>query len=553
MLPKTTPVSTRRILLAVLLTVVLFQTPKVHSENVLATNVLPALEIQARPGEAWWLGVISKGHLMPLEAEFQADFTDNVFGNQVQPLLLSSQGRGVWSEEPYQVNYEDGRLSIHSEAQLVPFKAGHTLREAYLHASAKFFPPAGILPEEMLFTHPQYNTWIELMYDQNQKDILKYARAIVDQGFPPGVLMIDDNWQADYGKWDFHPGRFPDPKAMMAELHGMGFKVMLWVCPFVSPDCDVYRSLEKKGALLRERTASGEAGPPKIVRWWNGASAVLDLSNRVDKAWFKERLDHLQNEYKVDGFKLDAGDAEFYPDGHSQQNVSANEQNRLFGEIGLHYRLNEYRAMWQMGGQPLVQRLRDKGHKWADLRQLIPQMSLASLMGYPFSCPDMIGGGEYKSFLSTDSLDQELIVRSTQVHALMPMMQFSVAPWRVLDQTHLKAVKSAVELRAKFADYILETAKQSAQTGEPILRPLAYDYPNMQFENLKTQFLIGADLLVAPVLEPQKRQRQVHIPPGVWQSANGTKTVGPKSIVVSAELDELPYFQKVDNEKVANK
>ena len=297
--------------------------------------------------------------------------------------------------------------------------------------------------------------------------------------------------------------------------------------------------------MLREQIASDNAGQPKIVRWWNGASAVLDLSNPVDEAWFKERLDHLQKEYKVDGFKLDAGDAEFYPDGHSKRNVSANEQNRLFGEIGLRYPLNEYRAMWRMGGQPLVQRLRDKDHAWKDLRQLIPQMSLAGLMGYPFSCPDMIGGGQFTSFLSAETFDQELIVRSTQVHALMPMMQFSVAPWRILDQAHLQATKSAVGLRAKFADYILETAIQGAKTGEPILRPLEYDYPGMPLETLKTQFLIGTDLLVAPILEAKSRHRVVQIPPGIWQSADGTKTEGPQAITVSADLDELPYFKRI--------
>ncbi|VAW23213.1 hypothetical protein MNBD_BACTEROID01-1875 [hydrothermal vent metagenome] len=57
--------------------------------------------------------------------------------------------------------------------------------------------------------------------------------------------MIDDNWQEDYGKWDFHPGRFPNPKGMMDSLHQMGFKVMVWICPFVSPDCDVAPMLEK--------------------------------------------------------------------------------------------------------------------------------------------------------------------------------------------------------------------------------------------------------------------------------------------------------------------
>ena len=86
-----------------------------------------------------------------------------------------------------------------------------------------------MIPDELLFTHPQYNTWIELMYDQNEEDILEYARAIIDNGYPPGVLMIDDNWQENYGIWKFSPRRFKDPKGMMDELHAMGFKVMLWV------------------------------------------------------------------------------------------------------------------------------------------------------------------------------------------------------------------------------------------------------------------------------------------------------------------------------------
>ena len=52
-----------------------------------------------------------------------------------------------------------------------------------------------------------------------------------------------------------------------------------------------------------------------------------------------------------------AGDADFYPpDAVSFKKVTPNEHSRLWGEIGLNYPLNEYRAMWKMGGEPLVQR-----------------------------------------------------------------------------------------------------------------------------------------------------------------------------------------------------
>ncbi len=163
--------------------------------------------------------------------------------------------------------------------------------------------------------------------------------------------------------------------------------------------------------------------------------------------WFRSRLDYLQSTYQVDGFKFDGGDSSFYSGVTTLQPASPNAQTELYGKIGLHYPLNEYRAMWKMGGQPLGERLSDKAHSWTDLRKLIPDMILEGLMGYPFSCPDMIGGGEFTSFLPGSTIDQDLIVRSAQCQALMPMMQFSVAPWRVLDETHLNAVLKAVKVR----------------------------------------------------------------------------------------------------------
>lgn len=136
-------------------------------------------------------------------------------------------------------------------------------------------------------------------------------------------------------------------------------------------------------------------------------------------------------------------------------------------------------------------------------------------MGYPFSCPDMIGGGQFEPFLNDASIDQELIVRSAQAHALMPMMQFSAAPWRILDESHLLAIKQATKIREKFESYILNTAKESAKTGEPIMRPLEYEYPHQGYSNVKDQFLIGKSLLVAPVTSKNKRTKKIKIPPGI--------------------------------------
>ncbi|KVV15142.1 glycoside hydrolase family 31 protein [Flavobacterium sp. TAB 87] len=527
-------------------------TNKDRNENKKETVTIAFL-----PNELWWGGAVNDGYSMPYQEGFSYNMYGNNKGNQVQPLLLSNKGRVIWSEQPFQFTFLKNAIAIEdAKGEILQNKAGNSLKEAFDFASSNYFVADGKMPHEMLFSAPQYNTWIELMYNQNQEDILKYAHSIIDNGFPPGVLMIDDNWQENYGKWDFHTGRFPNPTAMMKELHDLGFKVMLWVCPFVSPDSDVYRDLAKKELFLKNAKDANvaaapwiDSGQPAMIYWWNGASAVLDLSNPAAEKWFKGELNTLIKKYGVDGFKLDAGDFYFYPDNLLSHipGTTPNEQSELFGKIGLDYPLNEYRAMWKMAGKALAQRLSDKAHNWADLQTLIPNITGQGLLGYAFSCPDMIGGGEFSSFLNTQTIDQELIVRSAQIHALMPMMQFSVAPWRILDKKHLDAVKEAVALRKKFTNYIMLLAKEAAETGKPIVRTMEYEFPNQGFEKLNNQFMLGDNVLVAPILQKNTIKRAIELPKGNWKDSAGKIYKGGKIIIIQTELNKLPYFERLIN------
>jgi alpha-glucosidase (family GH31 glycosyl hydrolase) len=497
--------------------------------------------VEIENDEHWWFGVVNHGHFMPLTSGYSADIDGFIYGNQAQPLLLSSSGRYIWSDEPFQIHVDEGRIQLEKKTgDFIIRKSGSTLKEAYLAASRDFFPPTGTKPHEALFLQPQYNTWIELLYDQNQEDVLKYAHAIIDNGLPPGVMMIDDNWQRAYGDWEFRAERFEDPKAMVQELHDLGFRVMMWVCPFISPDTEVYRDLRDRDLLLKNHE-----GQPKVVEWWNGQSAVLDLTNPEAGVWFRGRLDYLTETYGIDGFKLDAGDPEYYLDVVGKEDVSPNVHSELFAEIGLHYPMNEYRATWKMGGQPLAQRLRDKGHSWEDLNTLIPHIVTQGLSGYAFTCPDMIGGGLMGSFINLEEVDQELMVRSAQTHAFMPMMQFSVAPWRVLDSSNMDAVKKAIEMRANFVPRILELADEAAQTGEPIVRHMEYEYPGMGYESVTDQFLLGSDILIAPVLIPGATEREIRIPPGNWKDENEKVFTGPAVITRDVDINDIPHFVRV--------
>ncbi|MES3017918.1 MAG: glycoside hydrolase family 31 protein [Bacteroidota bacterium] len=514
-----------------------------------AVNTNAQTRIAITPGESWYGGAVNDAHNMPFKDGYKVDMFGDTRGNQASPLLVSTRGRFIWSDEPFKFTVEKNNLVITSRGSgLIIDSAGKNLRDAFRNASARFFPTKNILPDTLLFSQPQYNTWIELTYNQNQKDILNYARAIIDNGFPPGVIMIDDNWADYYGRFDFRADRFSNATAMVDTLHSLGFKVMLWVCPFVSPDTEVGRSLLDKKLLLLDNQGNPDmtwsrASKPAIISWWNGYSSVLDFTNPEAMTWFRGRLDYMIKTYHLDGFKFDAGDAEYYPSNTvSFKKATPNEHSRLWGELGLYYPLNEYRAMWKMGGEPLVQRLRDKAHNWEDLQKLIPHLTTAGLLGYQFTCPDMIGGGEFGSFIGKDKLDEPLVVRSALCSALMPMMQFSVAPWRVLSKENLAAVKRSVDIRAKYTPYIMQLAKEAAKTGEPITRSMEYEFPNQGFAAIKGQFMLGQKYLVAPVVT-KGNEKTVHLPKGRWKDDQGKIFTGPQQINTVVPLDRLPVYE----------
>lgn len=518
--------------------------------NALICIAQQETKIQIDDDEKWYGAVVNDNDCMPFSDGYNIDLNGNIKGNQAAPLLLSNKGRYIWSDSPFAFSIKDNEIIISKYSDRIFIECGGiTLKQAYITASKKFFPVTGTLPDTLLFISPQYNTWIELIYNQNQKDILKYAHDIIDNGFPPGVLMIDDNWAPYYGRFEFRKDRFPDAKAMIEELHRLEFKVMLWVCPFISPDTEESRELAGKKLVLMDSEGNDsmkweDAKKPSIRQWWNGFSLVLDFSNPVAINWYQLQLDKMVNEYGLDGFKFDAGDPEFYAGNVvSYKKISPNDHCTLWGSLGLKYPLNEYRAMWKNGGLPLAERLRDKLHTWTDLTKLIPDITISSLLGYPLSCPDMIGGGELSSFIPGAKLDEDLIVRSAQCHALMPMMQFSVAPWRVLDREHLDAVKAAVELRQRLVPEIMKLAKRAAKTGEPIVSNMEYAFPNEGFENCKDQFMLGDAIMVAPMVE-KGYTRTVVFPKGQWISNKGSIIKGPIAKPFDVPLNELLWFRR---------
>lgn len=126
------------------------------------------------------------------------------------------------------------------------------------------------------------------------------------------------------------------------------------------------------------------------------------------------------------------------------------------------------------------------------------------------------------------------------------MMQISASPWRVLPPELQRVFKEVMSLRQRFAPRFVELSKESARTGEPMMRALEYVFPGMGYAGIKDEFLMGDDLLVAPVLEKSGAQRRVVLPPGRWRDDLGAVHDGPATLFLEdAPISRLPHFERL--------
>jgi alpha-glucosidase (family GH31 glycosyl hydrolase) len=331
---------------------------------------------------------------------------------------------------------------------------------------------------------------------------------------------------------------------------------MLWICPWVTSDTRQFEFLERKGYLINhgemplgDDLENGQSieNWAVIQKWWNGFSAVLDLSNPAAMAWFQGELDALVENYGIDGFKFDGGDPYRYmPDHISHQPRTPNGHCEDFARVGLKYDLSEYRACWKLGGQHLLQRVRDKAHLWGvgGLADTIPTSLAQGIVGYPYTCPDMVGGGEIT--YDIEHLDQELFVRWAQSGTFFPVIQYSLLPNRVLDKEHLRLCMDMIELRKRMGPELLTLAQDAARTGEPIMRYMAYNFPEAGLEEALDQFMLGEKYLIAPVLQKGQTRRLVRFPSGKWKGDDGSVVQGPVEQEVDAPLARLPWYTRLD-------
>jgi alpha-glucosidase (family GH31 glycosyl hydrolase) len=455
---------------------------------------------------------------------------------------FATDGRGAFDERPFPSNgLGDGLFTFKGSALDLKFSFSANAIEAYKKLVEHFGHPTE-LPDESLFAKPTWTTWARYKTSINQDVVLQYADEILKNGYPFNVLEIDDRWQVHYGDIGFDPVRFPNPKGMIEQLHGRGFKVTAWVIPFLDPESQAFSEGAKNGWLVRQAD-----GTPYLVEWWQGRGGLLDVTNPSALAWFFERLGRLQFQTGLDGYKFDAGEACFLPsDSVTFESIRPNEYTQKYVDaVSQHYRLTEVRSGWKNQRAPIFFRQWDKTTSWGldnGLHSVLTGILALGTTGYPFVLPDMVGGNEYE-----EKASPELMIRWTQLNALLPAMQFSLAPWDYGEEANSICRRYAA-LHTEFAPKILELARAAAETGQPIIRPVFWLAP--QDESALTcddQFLLGDDILVAPVVTLGMRQRDILLPPGVWQDY-WTKTMYVGEVKLKTypvPLNVLPLFERV--------
>ena len=291
-------------------------------------------------------------------------------------------------------------------------------------------------------------------------------------------------------------------------------------------------------------------------------ASYVDFTNPQAVNWWSQRLEDLRATYGIDSFKFDAGESNWLPssillnEGIPREQWPATFTTSYVKSIASKFgRMIEVRVGLRTQSLPTWVRMLDKDSRWGfdnGLKTLVTTLLQMSLSGYPFVLPDMIGGNGYgdNPLDESDIPSRELYIRWLQANVFMPSMQFSFVPW-LYDQEVVAHTQEMINLRDRHADLIVSLAKNVVETGEPINRPIWWvaDSRDETAFSIEDQFMLGDDILVAPVLEEGARSRDIYLPKGQWRDASTDQIYqGPMWLTdYKVDLFSLPYFARLES------
>ncbi|XP_009286516.1 PREDICTED: uncharacterized family 31 glucosidase KIAA1161 [Aptenodytes forsteri] len=426
---------------------------------------------------------------------------------------------------------------------------GSDVTSIHKYMVRRYFNKPSKIPAENAFRYPIWSTWALYKNNIDQDKLLRFAEKIKKYRYNCSHIEIDDMYTQAYGDFDFDPVKFPNVTEMFAKLREDGFKVTLWTHPFINYNSSNFGVGIERQLFIKE--PSGRL--PAMVEWWNGIGAILDFTNPAARDWFQSHLRQLRHKYGISSFKFDAGETSYLPKQFSTFRPLSDPSiwSRRYTEMAIpFYELAEVRVGYQSQNISCFFRIIDRDSVWGyelGLKSLIPTVLTISMLGYPFISADMIGGNFFpnKTDGAVEIPDRELYVRWLELSAFMPSMQFSIPPW-LYDKEVVEIAQKFTELHESLvAPLLLELAGEVTDTGDPIIRPIWWISPRDEATHrIDSQFLIGDTLMVAPVLEMGKQERDVYLPAGKWRSYKGELFEKTPVLLTDypVDLDEVAYF-----------
>jgi alpha-glucosidase len=393
------------------------------------------------------------------------------------------------------------------------------------------------------------------------------------RGLPLAAIWFDIDYMDRWRVFTWSKERFPDPAGLLAELRAEGIRTVAILDPgiAIAPGYDVYEQ-----GLAEGHFVTLEDGRPAAGRVWPGLCHFPDFSREETRAWWARRVQELLAKTPLDGLWCDMNEPAVFRT--PTKTLTPRAWHRGQGG-GHHGRFHNLYGQWmaaatRAGAQaarpkerPFV--LTRAGHlgaarvaatwtgdnqaRWEDLAWAVTMVLSLGLCGQPFSGPDV--GGFF------GNPEPELFERWFELGPYLPFFRghsekYSCRkePWS-FGETIAASVKANLLLREQLRPRLERLLHQAAQTGLPIAQPLFFAAPQApELRSIDDQFLLGPDLLVAPVIKRGARQRQVVFPPGRWRALwpeHGAPDQwfegGPTPYTIPAPLGRAPAFLRADS------
>lgn len=409
----------------------------------------------------------------------------------------------------------------------------------------------------------------------------KRVREIAD-GFrrnkiPADVLYLDIDYMDEYRVFTWDKKRFPDPARMIGDLNKDGFKTILIIDPGIKVDPKYKAYADGRAAGIFVKNPDGSELNRDV---WPKASAFPDFTDPKARAWFGSQYKaHLAE--GVAGFWNDMNEPGVFMTERSAKPEIFHHPEKTFPYDTPHigdglpdthrryhnvYGMQMARASFEgvkklapekrpfiltRAGFAGIQRYAavwtgDNYSGWEHLALSIPMLANMSVSGVPFVGSD-VGGFQ-------DMPSGELYARWLQAAALTPFLRsHSVGwvgnkePWEFGDE-FTRINRESVELRYQFLPYLYTLFREHERTGAPVMRPLWFEFPEDKLTYLiNDQYMVGSDVMVAPVVKDGMRTRGIYFPAGAgwidWWT--GERLESGKTHYPKVPLDRLPIYVRV--------